>query len=118
MQKTNLELGERITKLEQTVFEDGAKVLIFDIINRQIKDLQDALNSFSRECRFQQDLLDSRISEAVAKERELKERASVLDVKFENLVGDVSRLSQKEERDIEMVKKRADELADWIKSDT
>ena len=54
----------------------------------------------------------------MAKERELKERASVLDVKFENIVGEVSRLTLKEERDVEMVKKRAEELADWIKNDT
>lgn len=54
----------------------------------------------------------------MAKERELKERASVLDVKFDNIVGEVSRLTQKEERDVQMVKKRAEELADWIKGDT
>lgn len=42
----------------------------------------------------------------------------MLDVKFENIVGEVSRLTLKEERDVDMVKKRAEELADWIKNDT
>ena len=68
--------------------------------------------------RFQQELLDSRISEAVAKERELKEQASVLHVKMDNLSGEVARLKAKEERDIEAVKKRANELAEWIKKDS
>lgn len=118
LQQHNLELSERIEKLEKTVFENGAKVLIFDIINRQIKDLQDAHASFSRECRFTQDLLDSRIGEAVGKERELQEFAKVLEVKFDNMTTEVARLTQKEERDVEALGKRADDLAGWLKTDS
>lgn len=100
------------------MFEDGAKVLIFDIINRQIKDLQDAHQSFSRETRFSQDLADTRLNEAIAKEREMQEFTKVLGVKFDNLVAELARLTEKESRDCQALTKRADDLAAWLKSDS
>jgi len=111
LQKHNLELNERIEKVEKTIFEDGADVLIFDIINRQLKDLQDAHESFSRECRFNQELLDSRISEAVAKERDMLESTSVLEVKFDKLAAEMARATQKEEWNVQSLTKRADDLS-------
>ena len=114
-QQNSSELDQRIKKLEKTVFENGKDIVIFDLIEQRLNGLEDLLTTNYRENRYKIDILEQKITESVQKAQELSEKASVLLVRVENVVGRMDRIEKTQEITTASLSGRIDDLAQWSK---
>lgn len=114
-QQNSSELDQRIKKLEKTVFENGKDIVIFDLIEQRLNGLEDLLTTNYRENRYKIDVLEQKITESVQKAQELSEKASVLLVRVENVVGRMDRIEKTQEITTASLSGRIDDLAQWSK---